>query len=233
LFGNEAAVDDEADFMEEVQRLVGQDSDKEQIEMETRGAAHALFSEDTDMLAAEVQNEMMEDESRHCGDCTMLKERIKSLENQITYLQSRLSQQDSKQRSLDTKEESKGPPLPWRKAKQEANNSFKDAVTDARSGVVTSHGTRFSNTRIAQLVASVTWTYAGGICKHFVVKIAKEWLRKNVYTPWAILREMDLAGGTLSYESIEVLRRVETKGEKSVRGCVIPCPADISTVLEW
>jgi nitrate/TMAO reductase-like tetraheme cytochrome c subunit len=49
---------------------VGQDSDEEQIEMETRGAAHALFSEDTDMLAAEVQNEMMEDESRHCGDCT-------------------------------------------------------------------------------------------------------------------------------------------------------------------
>jgi hypothetical protein len=39
---------------------------------------------------------------------------------------------------------------------------------------------------------------------------------------------MDLAGGaTLSYEGIEVLRRVETKGEKSVRGGVIPCPADI------
>ena len=59
------------------------------------------------------------------------------------------------------------------------------------------------------------------------MKIAKEWLRKNVYTPWALLREMDLAGGTLSYEGIEVLRRVETKGEKSVRGCIIPCPADI------
>jgi hypothetical protein len=44
---------------------VGQDSDKEQIEknansmaaipMETRRAAHVLLSEDTDMLAAEVQ----------------------------------------------------------------------------------------------------------------------------------------------------------------------------------
>jgi hypothetical protein len=69
---------------------------------------------------------------------------------------------------------------------------------------------------------------SGGICKHFVVKIAKEWLRKNVFTPWAILREMDLAGGTLSFEGIEVLRRVEMKGEKSVHGCVvIPCPADI------
>ena len=98
---------------------------------------------------------------------------------------------------------------------------------DALNRVVASHGARFSNTRIAEQLAFVIWRFAGGICQQFVVKIAKEWLRKNVYTPWALLREMDLAGGTLSYEGIEVLRRVETKGEKSVRGCIIPCPADI------
>ena len=123
--------------MEEVHRLVGQDSDEEQIEMETRGAAHALFSEDTDMLAAEVQNEMMEDDSSHCGDCTKLRERLKNLKNQVNYLQSRLSEQHSKQRSLDTELESNGPPLHWRKAKQ-------------LNRVVASHGARFSNTRIAE-----------------------------------------------------------------------------------
>jgi hypothetical protein len=38
---------------------------------------------------------MMEDDSSH-GDCTKLKECLKNLENQINYLQSKLSQQDSK-----------------------------------------------------------------------------------------------------------------------------------------
>jgi hypothetical protein len=56
----------------------------------------------------------------------------------------------------------------------------------------------------------------------FMVRQASEWLRNNVFTPFAILREMDLAGGTLSYEGLEVLRAVETKGKKCYRGSVIP-----------
>ena len=102
------------------------------------------------MLAVEVQNEMMVDDSSHCGDCTKLRERLKNLKNQVNYLQSRLSEQHSKQRSLDTKVESNGPPLHWRKVKQEANDRFSDAATDALNRVVASHGARFSNTRIAE-----------------------------------------------------------------------------------
>jgi hypothetical protein len=114
--------------------------------------------------------------------------------------------------------------MPWRKAKKEVNDKFMDAATKAINGVLLSHGTQFST---IQVLVLVIWTFAGGICQPFVVKIAKEWLRKHVFTPWAILREMDISGGTLSYEGIEVLRSVETKGKKSVRGGVIPCAADL------
>jgi hypothetical protein len=41
---------------------------------------------------------------------------------------------------------------------------------------------------------------------------------------------MDIAGGTLSYEGIEVLRRVETKGGKHIRGSVIPSSSEIKHV---
>ncbi len=45
--------------------------------------------------------------------------------------------------------------------------------------------------------------------------------------PWKILKEMDRSGGTLSYAGIEVLRSVETKGKKRVRGCVLPSSAEL------
>jgi hypothetical protein len=186
----------------------------------------ANFMEQAQCFVSQEDSNDVEHESSD-GDCQKLKKRLRNLENQMNSLRSKLSEQESKKMALDTEKESKGPPLHWRKAKKEANDKFMDAATEALNGVVSSHGARFSPIRVAQLLILVIWTFAGGTCQPFVVKIAKEWLRKHVFTPWAILREMDICGGTLSYEGIEVLRRVETKGEKSFRGGVIPCAADI------
>lgn len=38
---------------------------------------------------------------------------------------------------------------------------------------------------------------------------------------------MDLAGGTLGYEGVEVLRSVETLGQKYYRRSIVPCKADL------
>ena len=56
---------------------------------------------------------------------------------------------------------------------------------------------------------------------------AKLWLQKNVFTPWNILKNMDLAGGSLNYKGLEVLRKVEIEGKKYYRGGVLPCTADL------
>lgn len=124
----------------------------------------------------------------------------------MSYMRLKLSEHESTTMATITEEESKGPPLHWRKVKKEANDKFMDAAHDALNVVLSTHGKKFSSICVAQLLISVIWTFGGGMCQPFVIKIAKEWLHKHVFTPWAILREMDISGGTLSYEGIEVLR---------------------------
>jgi len=45
-----------------------------------------------------------------------------------------------------------------------------------------------------------------------------------------VLRAMDMAGGQLSIEGIEVLRNCETKSAKYYRHSILPCSADIRRV---
>jgi len=55
----------------------------------------------------------------------------------------------------------------------------------------------------------------------------KQYLRQTVFHPAKILMQMDLAGGTLSMEGLEVLRMCETDGDKYIRNTIICCSADI------
>jgi hypothetical protein len=49
-----------------------------------------------------------------------------------------------------------------------------------------------------------------GVALHALIKEAKSWLRKNVFCPIEILKQMDLHGGTLNYKGIGVLNDVES-----------------------
>ena len=51
--------------------------------------------------------------------------------------------------------------------------------------------------------------------------------RKNVFNPFSVLRKMDLEGGKLNYEAIELLRELETDGEKNVRNTLIPTVGEL------
>jgi hypothetical protein len=101
----------------------------------------------------------------------------------MSYLRLKLSKHESKTVAIITEEESKGPPLNWRKAKKEANDKFMDDAHDALNVVLSTHGKKFSTIRVAQLLVLVIWTFGGGMRQSFVVKIAKEWLHKHVFTP--------------------------------------------------
>jgi butyrate kinase len=65
--------------------------------------------------------------------------------------------------------------------------------------------------------------FAGGVALHALIKEAKSWLRKNVFSPIEILKQMDLRGGTLNYEGIGVLNDVESAamagGKDFSEGC--------------
>jgi hypothetical protein len=45
----------------------------------------------------------------------------------------------------------------------------------------------------------------GSISLPFIIANAKKWLRKHVFTPWKMLKVMDLAGGSCNYKGVEVL----------------------------
>ena len=52
----------------------------------------------------------------------------------------------------------------------------------------------------------------GGQSLRCAYDVFRSYVRKHVFTPFEILRQMDLRGGGLNYSNIEVLRNVETQG---------------------
>ena len=96
------------------------------------------------------------------------------------------------------------------------------------------HNKRWNSYRTAAQVAKCLWSHE--TLHLHLLKLARKHLRDTVFTPFNILREMDLAGGTLSYEGIDILRQVETCGVKRFRGSVIPSKSEIKRMaasVEW
>jgi hypothetical protein len=92
------------------------------------------------------------------------------------------------------------------------NAAYEDELLDAINGVTERHNRHWNSNRTGAQVAKALWTHVA--FQPHLVKLARKHFRETLFTPFNILREMDLAGGTLSYEGIDVLRRVETCGIK-------------------
>jgi hypothetical protein len=109
---------------------------------------------------------------------------------------------------------------------KESNNVFYKQTTDALTRVVVRYH-RWGTKRVGNLLGAVFWAFLDGIAQKRIIESSKKWLRKNVFTPYNILKRMDFAGGTLSYEGIEILRLCETDGKKYYQGSLLPSSADI------
>jgi hypothetical protein len=76
-------------------------------------------------------------------------------------------------------------------------------------------------------------SFLDGIVLPEVIKLSKNWLRKNVFTPSAILKQMDIRGGTLNYKGIIVLNDVETASKNVGKmGRLLPSPASLQHVAQ-
>ena len=121
-----------------------------------------------------------------------------------------------------------------RKATETSAADYHDKLLVAISDVTERHNRRWNAYRTAAQVAKLMWNHQ--VFQPHLLKLARTYLRETVFTPFSILREMDLAGGTLSYEGIDVLRRVETRGIKRFRGSIIPSKSEIkrmAATVEW
>ena len=107
------------------------------------------------------------------------------------------------------------------------DQAVKDVITDTIKS--DRRFSRYGRARLGRQVANAIFdgNFLNGCALPYIIGNAKLWLRKNVFTPWNILKNMDLAGGSLNYKGLVVLRKVETEGKKYYRGGVLPCTADL------
>jgi hypothetical protein len=116
-------------------------------------------------------------------------------------------------------------------AKKKANdNNFKTSIGELLEEYYTKWYPKWGRLRKGKLLARAFWDLMDGVAQDGLMVLVKDQIRKTTYHPFNVLRAMDFAGGTLSYEGIEVLRQCETEGEKYVRGTVIPCSAELRRV---
>jgi len=83
-----------------------------------------------------------------------------------------------------------------------------------------------------QDIARLIWNDEREFCKMMCAELYEQavtFIRKNIFSPANILKAMDLAGGTLSMEAIEVLRSIEHQGRKWFK-CLLPSSAAIKKV---
>jgi hypothetical protein len=111
-----------------------------------------------------------------------------------------------------------------RKNPESQNAIFHEKVTSMLDQLVTTM--KWKRKRVGKELASLVFEYDNNVCLEALIAKSKAWLRKNVYTCYNILREMDRAGGTLGYEGIEIIRSVETKKVKWYKGSLIPSIAE-------
>jgi hypothetical protein len=113
--------------------------------------------------------------------------------------------------------------------KSEVNKQFKSAVVSSVEEV-TEQYPRMGRARMGKLLAQAFWTILGCIAQTHLIYLCKNWLKSNVFSPWMILRAMDLAGGRLSYAGLEVLRSLEHMNRKYWKFCILPSRASLQRV---
>ena len=111
-----------------------------------------------------------------------------------------------------------------RKDRNSGNAYFHEKVTRYLDDLIKS--LRWKRDRIGKELALLVFEYDDEVCHHYLIKKSKAWLRKHVFTCYNILSAMDQAGGTLSYEGIEIIRSAETKKVKWYKNSLIPSTAE-------
>lgn len=146
-----------------------------------------------------------------------LKDHIRTLEHNFETL---LQQNESRNIPVDDNGGSPG---------ETQNKRFQEAIKSAIEDCVNKDKrfVRWFPERRGKQLAQVFFSVFDGIAEEALLKKSKKILRETVFTPYAILQQMDEHGGTLSYEGLKVLRKVESLGRKRYYGGLIPSDGEI------
>mmetsp|Transcript_19784 Transcript_19784/g.35897 ORF Transcript_19784/g.35897 Transcript_19784/m.35897 type:complete len:256 (+) Transcript_19784:539-1306(+) len=155
---------------------------------------------------------------------------VSSLQQKIEKLKSKLETEKTYSFSLETlldfDNESSDPAARITGIHTTTNVDMKNELTSSIAAVVDKHR-RMGPDRVGKIIAEAAWDAAEGAGQRELIKKSSKWIRDNVYTAWGVLRKMDINGGTLGLQGLEVARSVETNDRKYYRGSLLPCKADI------
>jgi hypothetical protein len=73
------------------------------------------------------------------------------------------------------------------------------------------HYKHMTSANVAEAVTKAIFNnnFANGVAFDSIISSAKQWIWKNIFTLELILKQMDLHGGTLNYEGITILNKIE------------------------
>jgi hypothetical protein len=88
--------------------------------------------------------------------------------------------------------------------------------------------------RLSKSIVEQLWDddFLEGHFKAEMIEKCRQYFRSAVFSPQNILRAMDMAGGQLSMQGVEVLRSLEVRGQKYSRQSILPSPASIKRVAK-
>ena len=115
-----------------------------------------------------------------------------------------------------------------RKDEETENGRFSRIVESIINTTISSDRNfrQWGRKRLGEQLGRTVLRYSDNVVHESVMKYCKHWLRENLFHPLEILKAMDLAGGTLGFEGYEILRSVETRGQKHYRG-LLPSTSDL------
>jgi hypothetical protein len=73
--------------------------------------------------------------------------------------------------------------------------------------------------RVGKIIAEAAWDAAEGAAQAALIKRSTKWIRENLYTPQAVLKAMDIAGGTLGFKVLKYSEPSKRK-TKDITGVV-------------
>eukprot|EP00978_Attheya_sp_CCMP212_P039605 scaffold207536_cov51-Attheya_sp.AAC.2 len=225
----------------------GSSVDEEIFAKQKKDSPFSLFATTQRILASEFSPYALEPDPAQADSDPMsnpqiaeLMAEVDTLKSKVDRLKSELEKENKKneikkkrsERNLMVQEDELPQEKKKRQTKSVVNVNLVVALHEAISNVFTKVH-QFKNLggkQVTQALVSVFWTYDGGITQEGLIAKVSRWLKDNVFKVRELLKAMELRGGVLNYEGVEIMRSLEVKGRRNFHHSILPSTSRLQKI---
>ena len=89
--------------------------------------------------------------------------------------------------------------------------SLAEGIETAINYIVNNFFASQAASTVGKIIGDVAWKIRGGAAQFKIMQHARSYLRAFVYTPQAVLKAMDMAGGICNMKAYDIIRKIETE----------------------